>query len=293
MLKQVERNKIIKPKESRNSNIKHSKNEPIDPELGDEDKKKYYGISDDVEFLKKKNKNKHEESRNEKKVQNAQHKSTNESLKEDIVLDNLSDKPSEDDRFDAKHIIGSQSLDAVTPSKDDSERDTDGLNGSDSKYATVSILSELNAKETKEELKLLDLNEDEKRSIEVTTANKLTELIYSAMLAEIKAELFPPRPLFLLTADLEKIELEQAMIYLNEMSVEKEAALLKEYLKYSSGEDIDFNSWDGDRNDRDSDESKMFSDSGKLVLYERKGISTDLFAIENYVDELSTEIDEK
>jgi hypothetical protein len=292
LLKQVEKNKILKSKESRNSDIKHSKNEPIESELGDDDKNKYYGISDDVEFLKKKNKSKLDESRNEKRVQNAQHKSTNESLKEDIILDDLSDKPSEEDRLDIKNIIGSKSLDGITPRKDENVKYTENLNESNSKYATVSILSELNTND-KEKSKKLDLDEDEKRSIEVTTANKLTDLIYSAMLAEIKAELFPPRPLFLLTADLEKIELEQAMIYLNEMSVEKEAALLKEYLKYSSGDDVDFHSWDGDRNDRDSDESKMFSDSGKLVLYERKGISTDLFAIENYVDELSTEIDDK
>ena len=37
----------------------------------------------------------------------------------------------------------------------------------------------------------------------------------------------------------------------------------------------------------------MFSDSGKLVLYERKGISTDLFSIEKYVDELADEVDAK
>lgn len=35
----------------------------------------------------------------------------------------------------------------------------------------------------------------------------------------------------------------------------------------------------------------MFSESGKLVLFERKGIQTDLFAIEKYVDQLSDEID--
>lgn len=142
----------------------------------------------------------------------------------------------------------------------------------------MSILTELNKKNQ-------EVFAD--NSLETITANKLTELIYSAMLAEIKAELFPPRPLFLLTADLDKIDLEQALFYLNEMSSEiKEQALLREYLKYSGGDDIDLHSWEGDRHERDSDESRMFSDSGKLVLYERKGISTDLFSIEKYVDEL-------
>jgi len=144
-------------------------------------------------------------------------------------------------------------------------------------------------KKQSDESKDLDLTKD--NTMELDTANKLADLIYSAMIAEIKAELFPPRPLFLLTADLDKIDLEQALIYLNDMSVEKEAALLKEYLKYSGGEDIDLSSWEIDKQDRESDESKMFSDSGKLVLFERKGISTDLFSIERYVDELATEVD--
>lgn len=262
-----------------------------------------------MEFLKKKNTVKPalDDSRNDKRVQQPFQKSskTNESIKEDIILDNASDKDNISDfdgRDDAKNITGSQSLEdcgvltpdrAVSPknSEYDLSDKTDNLTGSDSKYATVSILSELSKKEVKRP-------QDEpgrggEQTIEVLTANKLTDLIYSAMLAEIKAELFPPRPLFLLTADLDKIDLEQALVYLNDMSVEKEAALLKEYLKYSGDSGLDLYSLDCDRQDRDSDDSRMFSDSGKLVLYERKGISTDLFSIESYVDELCAEVDDK
>lgn len=251
-----------------------------------------------------------EDSRNVKKAQQAQQKSSksNESYKEDIILDNdLSKDMSDEEKTDPNNITGSQSLkyanqgspETPTPHKVSdlaSSEKADGLADSDSKYATVSILSELSKKEStdnKQTDKTEGLAERDQDSLEVTTANKLSDLIYSAMLAEIKAELFPPRPLFLLTADLDKIELDQALVYLNDMSVEKEAALLKEYLKYSGGEDIDLHSWDGDKNDKDSDENKMFSESGKLVLYERKGISTDLFAIEQYVDELSSEVDDK
>ena len=288
---------MVKTKDSRNVDIKESKiKDDIEKDIQvDQNKKKYYGISDDVEFLKKKNtvKPNLKDSRNDKRVHsNAQKSSkTNESIKEDIILDNVSDRDNTSDldlKEDHKNITGSQSLDgciATTPDKivsphgsdyDISDK-TDNLNNSDSKYATVSILTELNKKNQ-------EIFAD--NSLETLTANKLTDLIYSAMLAEIKAELFPPRPLFLLTADLDKIDLEQALFYLNEMSAEKEQALLKEYLKYSGSDDIDLHSWEGDRHDRDSDESKMFSDSGKLVLYERKGIATDLFSIEKYVDEL-------
>lgn len=293
---------MVKNKESRNVDIKDNKNKDNVEKQDDKDKKKYYGINDDVEFLKKKNTVKPtlEDSRNDKRIQSNVQKSskTSESIKEDIILDEASDKDNISDldvKDDQKNITGSQSLDgwiATTPDKvvsphgsdyDISDK-TDNLNNSDSKYATVSILTELNKKNQ-------EIFAD--NSLETLTANKLTDLIYSAMLAEIKAELFPPRPLFLLTADLDKIDLEQALFYLNEMSAEKEQALLKEYLKYSAGDDMDLHSWEGDRHDRDSDESKMFSDSGKLVLYERKGISTDLFSIEKYVDELCDEVDRK
>lgn len=312
LIKQVEKNKIVKTKESRNSDIKQAKNEAVDQDnLDEERKEKYYGVNDDIDFHRrnKASKSSTNDSRNDKRIQNLQQKSskTDNSLKEDIVIDNASDKDDSDidDRDDHPQIIGSQSLQnpenemdgkAQSSFDNSSEKDTNNLSGSGSKYATVSILSELHKKNVtikNDELNLLELDDDEKKEIETTTANKLTDLIYSAMLAEIKAEVFPQRPLFLLTADLDKIDLDQAMVYLNDMSVEKEAELLKEYLKYSGGDDADFESWDNDKNDKDNEENKMFSDSGKLVLYERKGISTDLFSIENYVDELSTEIDDK
>lgn len=262
-------------------------------------------------MLRKNNTNKTDDSRNDKRVQDPVVKSANtsESVPEDIILDDSNHKidiDSEDRNEDDKNITGEQILDVnidITPGKsviqNDLEIESDdrssGIGGSDSKYATVSILSEMNkkaeikSKQDDSSLKELDLTNDSIEEKE--TANKLADLIYNAMLSEIKSELFPQRPLFLLTADLEKIELEQALVYLNDMSVEKEAALLKEYLKYS--EDDALNSWDLDRPDKDSDESKMFTDSGKLVLYERKGIATDLFSIEHYVDELATEVDEK
>jgi hypothetical protein len=289
LIKQVEKNKIVKVKDSRNSDIKEYKEIGEKDSLEDTDKNKYYGIHNDVEFLKKKNtvKPNADDSRNQKRFTQKSSSSGNESLKEDIILEKIQDDQlSDEEKTDPNNITGSQSLDYTqqnTPDKNTVLKDSD-LENSDSKYATVSILSEMNKTKPPD-------NEPPKDSIETSTANKLADLIYSAMLAEIKTELFPPRPLFLLTADLDKIELEQAMVYLNDMSVEKEAALLKEYLRYSGSDDIDLDCWDDDK--RNDDEGRMFSDSGKLVLYERKGISTDLFSIEHYVDELSDEVDYK
>jgi hypothetical protein len=299
-------NKIGKTKDSRNANIKESKaNSGLSSGNEISDEMKYFGVNDDVEFLRKKKKEKkedREDSRNEKQVQQQeQPKNANsgDSAKEDILIEKVrevDENEGDDKAEDNKNITGEQSLSnsqVVTPSKDlggkehdfESDEKSNLNENSDSKYATVSILSELSKKSQ-------NIEGEGKSEEEKEMANKLSDLIYSAMLAEIKEELFPQRPLFLLTADLDKIELEQALIYLNDMSVEKEAALLKEYLRYSI-EDEGLGSWDIDKHDKDSDESKMFSDSGKLVLYERKGISTDLFSIENYVDELAEEVDAK
>lgn len=114
LIKQVEKSKIVKVKDSRNSDIKESKNKDVldNQDLGDSDKKKYFGISDDVEFLKKKNtvKTATEDSRNEKQVTTSHQigVASNESLKEDIILDTLSDKEISDfeDKTDSKNISG-------------------------------------------------------------------------------------------------------------------------------------------------------------------------------------------
>jgi hypothetical protein len=62
---------MSKNKESRNIDIKESKNKDSLDKQEDKDKKKYYGINDDVEFLKKKNNTKPviDDSRNDKRVQ--------------------------------------------------------------------------------------------------------------------------------------------------------------------------------------------------------------------------------
>jgi len=305
LINQVKKNKIVKSKESRNSDIKESKNNLEN----DSDNKIFYGIQDDVDFHMKKNTHKLIEDKNRSDHRNKPLKisKSNESYKEDIILDPILDTNLEEEKIDPKNIIGSQSLDfnkLNTPDKNQnidsdltSSSKTDHLANSDSKYATVSILSELSKKTEDNEKQELTKEKDVidttlETTVEEGNGNKLADLIYSAMLAEIKAELFPPRPLFLLTADLDKIELEQAMVYLNDMSVEKEAALLKEYLKYSGSEDIDFSEWDNEEKKDDEDANK-FNGSGSLVLFERKGISTDLFSIETYVDALADQVDVK
>lgn len=104
-----------------------------------------------------------------------------------------------------------------------------------------------------------------------------------AMLHELDMELFPPRHLFLLTADLSGIELEHAQQLLNDLSAEKEAEILREFLEKQGN--------------MEEDEDRMdylgYQDSGDMVFYEKQGIKTDLFAIEKYIDEVYSDIETK
>lgn len=90
--------------------------------------------------------------------------------------------------------------------------------------------------------------------------NLLDEIIVS-LIKDLDHQLFPQRPLFLLTADLKDYTLDQIMMFLREITPEKEAILIESIRKQKS---------------RKKKESK-------IVLFERKGIQTDLIATEDYI----------
>jgi len=102
--------------------------------------------------------------------------------------------------------------------------------------------------------------------------------ILQGLISELDKELFPQRPLFLLTADLREISLDQATTLLNDLTPEKERIIVEKIIEKQK------------ENKRHKSKSKKHHE-GKLVLYEKKGIRTDLIAIENYIEGLYTYID--
>jgi hypothetical protein len=99
------------------------------------------------------------------------------------------------------------------------------------------------------------------------------------LISELDEELFPQRPLFLLTADLTGIALEQATSLLNDLTPEKERIIVEKIIERQNNKK------------HKSKSNKIMCESGKLVLYEKKGIKTDLRAIEEYIKCLHKYID--
>jgi len=65
----------------------------------------------------------------------------------------------------------------------------------------------------------------------IEESENITDELLMTLLREISEDLFPPRHLFLLTADLNGIELEHATALMNDLSAEREAEILREYLE--------------------------------------------------------------
>ena len=97
--------------------------------------------------------------------------------------------------------------------------------------------------------------------------------ILQGLISELDQQLFPQRPLFLLTADLREISLEQATNLLNDLTPEKERIIVEKIIEKQK------------ESKRHRSKNKKHHE-GKLVLYEKKGIRTDLVAIENYIEGL-------
>lgn len=91
------------------------------------------------------------------------------------------------------------------------------------------------------------------------------------MVADLDKELFPQRQLFLLTADISSYTLEEAMTLLKDLTPRKERKIVEKILEKQNQE-------------RRKKKGKIAVDNGKIVLYEKKGIRTDLVAVENYVE---------
>ena len=105
--------------------------------------------------------------------------------------------------------------------------------------------------------------------------NLVVDDICKGLIGEIDKDLFPQRPLFFLTADLSSISLDQAITLLEEITPEKERMMVDKIIEKQS--EIKNNS---------KKSNKLESESSKIVLYEKKGIRTDLVAVEHYVDAL-------
>jgi hypothetical protein len=104
--------------------------------------------------------------------------------------------------------------------------------------------------------------------------------IFQGLIGELDRELFPQRQLFLLTADISGYNLEEAMTLLNDLTPEQERMIVENILKKQT---------EGKRKRK----SKLVPDTGKLVLFEKKGIRTDLVAVESYVDALWRYLDKE
>ncbi len=125
--------------------------------------------------------------------------------------------------------------------------------------------------------------------------DNITDIVLMTMLQELDYELFPARHLFLITADLTGIDLEHALALLNDLSPDKEAEILREFLE-KQGEldeepEAEVEEKDSEKPEDNKDWKILGDYSGKLVMFERKGIKTDLFAIERYIDELYEDVD--
>ena len=96
--------------------------------------------------------------------------------------------------------------------------------------------------------------------------------IMKGLVKEFDKELFPQRPLFLLTADLTNISLEQATTLLNDLTPEKERLIVEKIIESQT------------RSKSKKNSRRLVPDNGKIVLFEKnKGIQTDLVSIEDYI----------
>jgi hypothetical protein len=107
---------------------------------------------------------------------------------------------------------------------------------------------------------------------------KITQTILKDLMKEMDQELFPQRPLFFLTADLSSINLEQATTLLHDLTPEKERIIVEKIIEKQA------------EDNRRKKSTKAGTDTSKLVLYEKKGIRTDLVAVESYVEALHKHI---
>ena len=99
----------------------------------------------------------------------------------------------------------------------------------------------------------------------------LVDDIMKGLIKELDEKLFPQRPLCLLAADLTNISLEQATMLLNDLTPERERIIVERIIQSQN------------RTKGRSRGNRMVPDNGRIVLFEKKGIQTDLVAIEDYI----------
>lgn len=74
------------------------------------------------------------------------------------------------------------------------------------------------------------------------------------------------------------MDLNQIRSLLNDVSSEKENELLRAFLERSGQDSSD--------EDDDMFETSLSQKKGKIVLFERKGVKSDLFTMEKYIEDL-------
>jgi hypothetical protein len=119
----------------------------------------------------------------------------------------------------------------------------------------------------------------ESKTVEDDDLGQITQSILKDLMKEMDKELFPQRPLFFLTADLSTINLEQATTLLHDLTPEKERIIVEKIIEKQA------------EDKRRKRSNKAGTDNSKLVLYEKKGIRTDLVAVESYVEALHKHVD--
>lgn len=81
--------------------------------------------------------------------------------------------------------------------------------------------------------------------------------------------------------NLKDLDLKSISALINDISADNDTAMLRAFLehsgKFSEGEDDD---------DDDNFDSNLYSENGRIVLFNRNGLQTDLFSIGKYIDEL-------
>lgn len=169
--------------------------------------------------------------------------------------------------------------------KIDDDEDEEGIITGSHTIDNSAAKKSLQGIDIKENLKIGSMTEYFKYSKVVKEDNLTGDIkdvidgICQNLIAELDKELFPQRPLFLLTADLSGITLDQATTLLNDLTPEKERMIVEKIIERQT------------ESSRKKKAGKIAADNGKLVLYEKKGIRTDLVAIENYVEALYMYLD--
>jgi hypothetical protein len=121
----------------------------------------------------------------------------------------------------------------------------------------------------------------------------ISQEVYALIIKEIRLELFPQRqlasPYFIMSGDLGQFNLEktdydalQDDLNSSDNDVEQLSKALAASVNSKEQREEDIRK----KEEPTSPNNQFFGESGRLIIFERKGIKTDLLAIERYVNEI-------